>query len=826
MAEDKSFLESEVRQKIIEALRKDLVGPLEENEVLDESPMFEYLTGMLYPQVLVDCMEMEQELDADVDRTEQDSNYTPQPDEDDNEPMTATKFSQQSTIGMSFYLRKDTNKIKAVVSWGDYIKSTEKYTNEKGEEKTRPLYTRQAMSETVEVDFSSFGKHQDYPLPVDSNLHLYVTKIGLQNDYMLVTMHLTNKRPKGNSALDSIIFQVQIEAFSEEREDCFVAENICRDILAPDEFYYAQRPIFGRGRGCAMMWESVNEKYASKVYTSFIPEYEFPGVRATIDGFADDHFSMSFMARPKHKEETIARLRALSDAYASWIEKTLVNDMRMADAEFKAKIGDDVIIKCNLALKRIVEGINLIESGNTAFEAFCFMNSVMSLQRSISSYSKKYGKGIECNFSEFVDPRKKENLFCWRPFQIAFVLMNLNGIVNPTHADREIVDLLYFPTGGGKTEAYLGLIAFTIANRRLRNGENSEFNSDGGVTAILRYTLRLLTTQQRDRLTKMVIAAEMERQRQYPRYGKEPISIGFWVGGGVTPNKFDDLKDNPDYPDAARNNKNLLYKQLLTCPFCGKELIKDNYHIDYDKKSVEIYCEDENCIFYKYKMPSRMSIPVYLVDEEIYNKCPTVILATVDKFANLPWNPSSNALFGRVDRKCERDGYIAMGVKHETRHIAVGNLPAAKVIDIKPFAPPELIVQDELHLITGPLGTIYGAYETIIQDLCSYEKDGRKILPKYVVSTATIKNAHEQIRCLYGRKKSMQFPANGFEIGDSFFIKEISIEDKPFRKYVGISASGQSMKTTTLRAYAIVLQTVSELMKEEKYKNVIDPYLK
>ena len=822
MAEDKSFLESEVRQKIIEALRKDLVGPLEENEVLDESPMFEYLTGMLYPQVLADCLEME--LDADVDRSEQDSDYTPQPDEDDNEPMTATKFKQQSTIGMSFYLRKDANKIKAVVSWGDYIKSTEKYTNEKGEEKTRLLYTRQAMSETVEVDFSSFGRHQDYPLPVDSNLHLYVTKIGLHNDYMLVTMHLTNKRPKGNSALESIIFQAQIEAFSEDREDCFVAENICRDILAPDEFYYEQRPIFGRGRGCAMMWESVNEKYASKVYTSFIPEYEFPGVRATIDGFADDHFSMSFMARPKHKEETIARLRALSDAYASWIEKTLVNDMRMADAEFKAKIGDDVITKCKLALKRIVEGINLIESDDTAFEAFCFMNSVMSLQRSISSYSKKHGKGIECNFGDFVDPKRKENLFCWRPFQIAFVLMNLNGIVNPNHADREIVDLLYFPTGGGKTEAYLGLIAFTIANRRLRNNEDGEFNSDGGVTAILRYTLRLLTTQQRDRLTKMVIAAEMERQHQYPRYGKEPISIGFWVGGGVTPNTINSLRDNPDYPEAGRANRNLLYKQLLTCPFCGKELVKENYHIDFDKKSVEIYCEDENCIFYKYRMPNRTSIPVYLVDEEIYNKCPTVILATVDKFANLPWNPSSNALFGRVDRKCERDGYIAMGVPHELRHKATDRLPAVKVVSVKPFAPPELIVQDELHLITGPLGTIYGAYETIIQDLCTYEEDGQKILPKYVVSTATIKNAHEQIRCLYGRKKSMQVPANGFEIGDSFFIKEISTEDKPFRKYVGISASGQSMKTTTLRAYAIVLQTVAELMQEEKYKAVIDPY--
>lgn len=824
MPEDKSFLESEVRQKIIEALRKDFVGPLEDNEILDESPMFEYLTGMLYPQVLADCLEMEQELDEDVDRKEQDSNYTPQPDEDDNEPMTATKFKQQSTIGMSFYLRKDTKKIKAVISWGDYVKSSEKYINDKGEEKTRYLYSRQPMLETIEIDFSAFTKHNDYPLPVDSNLHLYVTKIGLNNGYMLVTLHLTNKRPKGSSALESIIFQAKIEAFSDEMPDCFVAENICRDILSTDEFYYAQRPIFGRGRGCAIMWENLNEKYASKIYTSFIPEYELPGVGATIDGFAKDHFAMNYMARPKYKDETLERLCALSDAYANWITNTLVNDKRMEDLKFKDKIGNEVVAKCKIALKRIREGINLIAKDDIAFEAFCFMNRVMSLQRSISSFSKKHGKGIECSFEDFVDPKKEENLFCWRPFQIAFILMNLNGIVNPSHEDREIVDLLYFPTGGGKTEAYLGLIAFTIANRRLRNDENSDYNHDGGVTAILRYTLRLLTTQQRDRLTKMVIAAEMERLRQYPRYGKEPISIGFWVGNGVTPNTIDSLKDNPDYPETGRNNRNLLYKQLLTCPFCGRKLEKENYHIDFDKKSVEIYCEDEYCIFYKYKMPTRMSIPVYLVDEEIYNKCPTVILATVDKFANLPWNPSSNALFGRVNRKCERDGYIATGVKHETRHAATDKLPAAKVVNVKPFAPPELIVQDELHLITGPLGTIYGAYETIIQDLCSYKKDGHKILPKYVVSTATIKNAHEQIRCLYGRKSSMQFPANGFEIGDSFFIKEIPTQDKPFRKYVGISASGQSMKTTTLRTYAIVLQTVAELMQEEKYQSVLDPY--
>ena len=141
------------------------------------------------------------------------------------------------------------------------------------------------------------------------------------------------------------------------------------------------------------------------------------------------------------------------------------------------------------------------------------------------NFSKKHGAGVECSFKDFVDPRKPENNFGWRPFQIAFILMNLKAIVNPAGKEREIVDLLYFPTGGGKTEAYLGLMAFVIANRRLRSKDTDEYNRDGGVTAILRYTLRLLTTQQRDRITKMVLAAEMIRAREYPKYGKEQSAL-------------------------------------------------------------------------------------------------------------------------------------------------------------------------------------------------------------------------------------------------------------------------------------------------------------
>ena len=218
-----------------------------------------------------------------------------------------------------------------------------------------------------------------------------------------------------------------------------------------------------------------------------------------------------------------------------------------------------------------------------------------------------------------------------------------------------------------------------------------------------------------------------------------------------------------------------------------------------------------------------MKIPVYLVDEEIYAKCPTIILSTVDKFARLPWDVNTNALFGRVDRICSRDGYVAIGADH-ARHNRTEELPTSTLRSIKPFLPPELIIQDELHLITGPLGTVYGAYETVIEDLCSYTIGEKKIKPKYVVSTATIKNAAEQTKCLYGRKVTAQFPPNGFEIGDSFYIREVPVEQDPFRRYVGVCAPGQSVKTALLRVYSIILQSAYNLSLDDEYKDVIDPY--
>lgn len=812
------FKYSEVRQKIIDAIRTDLIGPVDENEVLKDNPRYEYLVGMLDMQSDDENYSSagEQEVDADI-AFEDGEDFTAGED-DDNEPISTTRFQLPSSIGISFYIQNETKNVNLDVTWGDYVKSSETYIGKDEKKHVRAIYTRHPMKETIYVDFNDFSRAKDYELVCDSNVHVHVSRIPLKGGYSLVTAYVINKRKNPENSAEAIMFQVEIKAYAEDGSAIFIAEHICRKILETDEFYFEQRPIMGRGRGCAAIWNTPIDGKTTFIKSAFIPEYEFPGVSAALDGLDKYFFSTLTMSAVSKKTETIDKLNTLANSYEAWINNILIGNSRMRNSEFKEKIGNKVVQRCKDALNRIREGIHIIETDDIAFEAFCFMNRVIFLQNSIKRYAKKHGSGVECNFQDFINPRNADNNFGWRPFQIAFILINLAGIVDPRHKDREVVDLLYFPTGGGKTEAYLGLMAFTIANRRLRATEEGEYNLDGGVTVMLRYTLRLLTTQQRDRITKMVIAAEMSRRKAYPRFGKEPISIGFWVGGGVTPNKFDEFIERQDNPQTARNARNRVYKQLLTCPFCGKPLNAENFNINTDKKSIEIFCSDRYCEFYRYK-ENRIPIPVFLVDEEIYAKCPTIILSTVDKFARLPWDEKTNALFGRVDRKCSRDGYIAIGTMH-SKHNRTDSLPASTITNIRRFLPPELIIQDELHLITGPLGTIYGAYETIIEDLCSYNG----IKPKYVVSTATIKNAEAQTKCLYARKDTSQFPPNGFEIGDSFFIREISTNNDPFRKYVGVCAPGQSVKTALLRVYSIILQSAYTLSQQEKYKDVIDPY--
>ena len=858
MADIKDFKHAIVRQKILDAVRKDLIGPTSECEQLNEVPTSSYITGLLYP---TDTDVTEDENYNDVEFTEKNFDADGETLEsgifEEEEPEDRVKggFQKPSSIGVSFYVSDNVQKVNAYINWGKYyaeqvqgevIDETLEEDAENKKKKKHTIYIREQMNDVVEINFNLMGRSKQIPLESNGNIYIYVMKMQLDNGYKMVSVYLHNndKSDGDEKEYAKVMFQVEMLIADDLMSPIFVPEYLCRKVELEDEYYYKGRPVYARGRGCAATWEKKAEEInATAIKSSFIPDYEIPSVSAQIDDMPEHAFSMLQMGSPKKKSEVIQNLRTLTEMYGSWITNALTNDEAMHDDKFKAT-GQTIIDKCNDANRRMNAGIDLIENNDKVYQAFVFMNQAMYLQRSITAFSKDYGNGIPCSLRDYMtdmpEKGRKKDHSEWRPFQIAFVLLNLYGIMDGESPERNIVDLLYFPTGGGKTEAYLGLIAFTIAYRRLTASDETDYEKDGGVTVFLRYTLRLLTTQQRDRLMRLIVAMEQLREKNEKLYGKERISIGFWVGGNVTPNKFSEYSDSDQFKKKEFIRK--LTKQIIKCPYCGKPITRDEYDINEKGKYVKIHCADDNCMF---SLRKGRTIPVYLVDEEIYAKCPTVIISTVDKFARLPWSEQVGLLFGRTDRCCSRCGHIAIGEKHAGRHNAdvAAGLERAETVACKPFYPPELIIQDELHLITGPLGTIYGGYETVVEEMCCIERNGKKIRPKYIVSTATIRNAGEQIRFLYGRNQFAQFPPSGFDTRDSFFIKEVPLPTenlvdaseekisrmisdgkKPFRQYAGICASGQSVKTTLIRLYSIILQTALDIAKDPEYEDYIDPY--
>jgi len=181
------------------------------------------------------------------------------------------------------------------------------------------------------------------------------------------------------------------------------------------------------------------------------------------------------------------------------------------------------------------------------------------------------------------------------------------------------------------------------------------------------------------------------------------------------------------------------------------------------------------------------------------------LLATVDKFAQMAWNGRIQTLYGRVSRHCPRHGFLSSAETHPKTHNASGEHPAVSTKELKtPLGPPELIIQDELHLISGPLGTLVGLYETAVEGLCAREAYGARIRPKVVASTATIRRADRQIEALFAREADV-FPPLGLDAADSFFAQEAPPDVRPGRMYVGVYASGKSVKTALVRVYASLL---------------------
>ena len=395
--------------------------------------------------------------------------------------------------------------------------------------------------------------------------------------------------------------------------------------------------------------------------------------------------------------------------------------------------------------------------------------------------------------------------------------MNLKGIAQPDDTDREIVDLLFFPTGGGKTEAYLGLAAFTLVLRRLRNPGLSS----AGVSVLMRYTLRLLTLDQLGRAAALICALELERQNDVEKLGEWPFEIGLWVGMAATPNRMGVKGVNDPHSALAKtiafqnDGRKASPIPLEECPWCGTKFKASSFLLTPtpdNPTDLRVKCANRYCEF-----GHRNFLPIISVDEPLYRRLPCFIVATVDKFAAMPWTGEVGGFFGRVNRN-DPDGFYGPCDTTKGRPLPVERL-----------LPPDLIIQDELHLISGPLGTMVGLYETALDELSSIEKNGKVIRPKIVASTATVRRAESQIRALFNRPHVDVFPPPGPDVRTSFFAQTESTEDSNARQYLGIAAQGRSARVIMLRVYLTLLAAAQKIYKEcggaKVDDNPADPYM-
>ena len=396
-------------------------------------------------------------------------------------------------------------------------------------------------------------------------------------------------------------------------------------------------------------------------------------------------------------------------------------------------------------------------------------------------------------------PPEEQRTPSWRLFQLAFILLNLEGLADPTHDDRPIVDLLFFPTGGGKTEAYLGLAAFAIARRRLANPGLE----GAGLSVVMRYTLRLLTLDQLQRAAGLVCALELERMDK-GRLGTWPIEIGLWVGGAATPNAMGGGKNkNPStavfWLQEHRAKRGPAPAPLKACPWCGAAFTPDSFRLHPTGQApqrLDIRCEAIECPFSQAER-----LPIVVVDDELYRRLPAFMIATIDKFANVPWEGRSGAFFGHVERG-DATGFY--GAAEPGKGTPLG---AA-------LRPIDLVIQDELHLISGPLGTVAGLYETAFDLLASRTINGSRRGPKIVASTATVRRADRQIAALFGRARTAIFPPPGVGRDDSFFAKLDTAS--PSRVYAGVASPGRGPKLVFLRTLQTLLAGAQALSSGAK----------
>ena len=819
-----------VRDMLIKELRDDIVGPRggpEEVLPSSESPLRGYMSGILFPRHMQPDEE-DNEGRSGVQAGSSSAGSEADGDEAGdaggagagagNVPLTG---ANPSSLGLTCTLAPGAHAVRARIDYGTYVE--EKEGGDSGPKQFRRVPHLETIDIPADRPCSKSVPLRDHP-EFEARYSVKDVPGGGRTLRMFVvnTNDHLGAEPPGASRC---VFQPRITLLppagaAGASARIFVGAGAGDDgLLDPDtalfEMMFRDKIHVAVGHCCAVHWdqkEAADHGAVSSVETTFVPRYDVPHIGPRRSDIACLDMKTLYEAGAA---DYGALLSPLADAYEAWISSELESRMGAVPARHK-RAAERQAAECRNALRRIRRGIEIVSTDAHAADAFSFANRAMHLQMSHTMWirDKRAGRSAPA-----YEPGRYE---CrWYMFQLAFFLLNVESITDPDSDDRETADLLWFPTGGGKTEAYLGLIAFTIAHRRVRPGGANHLRY--GTAVIMRYTLRLLTLQQFHRAAALMCACEFVRRHDAGKWGDEPFLVGLWVGSGATPNTLERAREAIDEARAGRPRRGENPVQIIECPWCGAGITARNYRVSGTPEQCRVHCSDKYCDFSDRPGAGESGLPVLVVDEDVYRRCPSMVIGTVDKFAQLTWKWRAGALFGRVDKYCQKHGFTIDALDGDCNTHT--NAEIFLLGDHGPgrLDPPELIIQDELHLISGPLGTLTGIYETAIDGLCSGgSRAGR---PKIVASTATAKKAPGQIAAVFDRHDSRVFPPQGLDYGESFFATTYDRSEKPGRAYLGMCVTSRSGPTVLGRLSAAVLRKVRALEEGGEFApGDLDPY--
>ena len=810
-----------IRQKTVNEISSLLLGPRNgPTEFIEGRMVLSYMTGILFPQGLkrADLASQANENDEELSHSSENGKSEDFSGDSDN-PLSMANEDLPSSVGISFVIDRGAE-FKVLVDGARY---SDHETDEKERGYKRTPYVQacvlsNALSGQGTTIFDGAAK-------VIKNER----KSLFRKDKTIVTVSLVNKnkleggeRSGAKKSVAQRIYQVGLTCecingnFQPYDVSAESVTNLEDQIL---QLQYKDKPTYAVGHGASVEWKTPNfpnsNNNITTVSISYLPKElvyrpTFDQLKITKnDSFLDSEiFDIRSLATATQSDRAsiCERFESMANYYSKWI-----NSQRTEVDSVYQEAQIHLLTEMEGCRDRMSRAIDLLRKDDSCWKAFTLANLAMLFQIEQTSRLKELRKKRETvgqvwpiPLDEAVDPfncdiNELDESFrpVWRPFQLSFFISTLYGIEHPGSDEHSLVDLIWFSTGGGKTEAYLLLASYELLRRRMRY---SSTELGYGVGVVTRYTLRFLTADQFNRTASLACALEKIRLLNLSLLGSEPFRVGLYLGisedGGQAYRNISRAKQDLDELHRSTDSKHRF--QITECLNCGTSLIPELSDYDSTGKpigfgirevagKIEYSCLSNQCVFSK-----DLKIPVTVIEEEIYVNPPSFLIGTIDKFASLPWKENVANLFGK---------------RKQGKHVV----------------PPTLIIQDELHLISGPLGTIAGVYEAGFDSLIrTYQKMMGLVSSgsKYIASSATVRDSSQQIQRLMGRPSTI-FPPRGIRSGDSCFSQE-ELEAGNARLYIGVMAQGLRATTAAHWTSAAISQSVRFIANEVGSKQQCD----